>query len=127
MSIVGTLKQAHHELFVAKRSPHWHAVELKWIEDHPICSACGGFTHLQVHHVEPFHDDPSRELDTGNLLTLCMDGAKECHLHVGHSGAFAWHNPDVRADASRVLACRRANDMGALKLVLEQIQAKRVR
>ena len=42
------------------------------------------------------------ELDLNNLITLCMD--KECHLKVGHGNDFKDYNPDVEADAARVLA-----------------------
>jgi hypothetical protein len=51
----------------------------------------------------PFHLDPNKELDTTNLITLCM-GEKECHLHIGHGGSFRQYNPNVRTDAATVLA-----------------------
>jgi len=86
-----------------ERSPEWHKVEKEFLEKHPTCAACGGNIRLNVHHCMPFHLDPAKELATRNLITLCMEMGKECHLQIGHLGAFSRYNPDVRKDAAHIL------------------------
>lgn len=58
---------------------------------------------MRVHHVVPFHVDPSRELDPSNLMTLCE--AKKyginCHLLVGHLGNWRRWNPFVWLHANQ--------------------------
>ena len=65
-----------------------------------VCAACGRTTHLQVHHIEPFHLRPELELDPANLITLCM-GSYECHLVIGHGDSFRCYNPNVVEDAKK--------------------------
>ena len=84
------------------RSPKWPHVEKLHLKLEPSCAACGSTKKLNVHHKKPFHLFPELELDMHNLITLCMD--KECHLKVGHGNDFKDYNPDVEADAARVLA-----------------------
>lgn len=83
------------------RSPEWHKVEKEHLAVEGWCRYCGATTALQVHHVEPFHLDPAKELDPTNLITLCEnshDGV-ECHLHIGHLGNWKNFNPAVRTVA----------------------------
>jgi 5-methylcytosine-specific restriction endonuclease McrA len=80
----------------AERSPRWPAVRRAYLADHPTCEACGSRRELQVHHVFPFAQWPERELDRGNLITLCDD----CHLEVGHWGNYRTMNPCVREHAA---------------------------
>lgn len=79
------------------RSPHWPKVEAAHLAAEPFCRYCGGTKSLQVHHKEPFHLDPTKELDPTNLITLCEDykDGVECHLHVGHLGNWKSFNPHV--------------------------------
>jgi len=56
---------------------------------------------IQVHHVIPFHTDPSKELDENNLISLCKGG---CHLKIGHGGSYQFYNPHAREDAALALA-----------------------
>jgi 5-methylcytosine-specific restriction endonuclease McrA len=84
------------------RSPHWRAVELEFRRQHPTCAACGTKHLLAVHHVFPFSQYPQLELETANLIALCM-GPRECHLVVGHKGNWRAWNPSVRLDAQRQL------------------------
>ncbi len=86
----------------AKRSDKWPTVEKHFRATNPTCAACGGSDRLNVHHCIPFHLDPAKELDPTNLITLCM-GEKECHLHIGHLGAFSRWNPNVKEDALAIL------------------------
>lgn len=85
-----------------ERSPQWREVEKKFLASYPRCAACAGGSTLQVHHVTPFHTDPSKELDPTNLISLCM-GPFECHLRIGHGGNFKFANLHVRADAQDAL------------------------
>jgi hypothetical protein len=86
------------------RSSQWPKVRATYLQSHPICEACGQKDHLNVHHVIPFHNDPSKELDPTNMITLCTDGPgnMNCHLVIGHAGNFRGHNVKVREDAKRV-------------------------
>lgn len=76
------------------RSPKWRHVELAHLKAEPTCVACGSVKVLQVHHRQPFALHPELELDPNNLITLCM-GPNECHLKIGHGGAFAYYNPSI--------------------------------
>ncbi len=84
-------------LMFTPRSPGWQHVRFLHLENEPFCQWCGGTDSLQVHHVEPFHVDPSKELDPDNFITLCMS-IEECHYRQGHKGE-SWlaYDPDVRA------------------------------
>lgn len=85
----------------AKRSPGWARVQEHFLKAHPACECCGGTKTLRVHHVEPFHLNPARELDPDNLMTLCEAGRYgiNCHLLVGHLGNWSRWNPIARLDA----------------------------
>ena len=85
-----------------RRSSKWPTVREHFLKSNPACAACGQTDHLQVHHIRPFHLDPSLELNTGNLITLCEDEYL-CHLKIGHLGSFKKENPEVRKDAAEAL------------------------
>lgn len=87
----------------SKRSPKWSTIEKHFLAQNPACAACGGKDRLNVHHCKPFHLNPELELDTSNLITLCM-GEKECHFHLGHGGNFQKYCPDVREYAAQTLS-----------------------
>lgn len=84
------------------RSGKWPTVEKHFLGANPTCAACGTKIRLNIHHVKPFHDFPQLELDPTNLITLCMS-RKECHLLIGHGGAFSRYNPNVEEDAVEAL------------------------
>jgi hypothetical protein len=86
-----------------KRSSKWEGVERAHLAIQPFCMACRSQKHLNVHHIVPFHENPALELDYLNLLTLCMD-VKECHLRIGHGGAFSRININAVRDAANALA-----------------------
>lgn len=65
----------------AARSPKWSSIRKQHIKDNPCCAACGRCTKVEVHHIEPVHVNPNRELDPTNLITLCDD---PCHIVFGH-------------------------------------------
>ena len=83
-----------------KRSSKWPTARKKHLRLNPVCAVCGGEEKLEVHHIVPFHNDPTKELDPSNLITLC-EGNKNinCHLVVGHSFSYKTFNPNVREDA----------------------------
>ena len=86
------------------RSNHWPTVRKAHLKDQPACAACGGTSFLQVHHKLPFNEDPSKELDPTNFITLCMGSKFECHVKIGHGGSFKMYNPNVEADAKEALS-----------------------
>lgn len=86
----GVLREAHKH---ASRSSHWPVVRREHLATHGVCAACGGVRLLQVHHIEPFHEDPALELVESNLLTLCT--WRLCHIEIGHGGGYSFFNPKV--------------------------------
>ena len=87
-----------------RRSDKWPALRRKWLDTHPTCAGCGTTDQLQVHHIVPFHEDKSRELDESNLITLCEKPGHDCHFHFGHFLDWYRANPNVVADAATFLA-----------------------
>jgi 5-methylcytosine-specific restriction endonuclease McrA len=86
----------------SRRSSKWPSLRKSFLETHGSCAACGCTEHLEVHHIEPFHENPSLELDSNNLITLCdKPGKDNCHLEIGHLGSFKKKNPNVREEASK--------------------------
>ena len=98
------LRIVQHQVRAATkgRSPHWSTCRKDFLKKYPTCAACGSKLRLDVHHVEPFHLDPAKELDTTNLITLCMSSL-ECHFRLGHGGDYKAFNPLIRADATSSL------------------------
>ena len=86
-----------------ERSPLWSALEKEVKRDHPSCASCASKVGLNVHHIKPFHLHPELELETDNLIVLCMD-VNECHLLIGHGDNFKAYNADVVQDAAMLLA-----------------------
>lgn len=74
--------------------------------DRSRCRCCGASDNLNVHHIDPFHDDPTLELNPTNLVTLC----REHHFKVGHydrekkSSNWKSANPNVCADCDKMRA-----------------------
>ena len=86
---------------ITGRSNLWSEVRNKHIKKQPFCQACGSTKGLEVHHIEPFHVNPARELDETNLITLCN---KNCHLAFGHLMDYNSWNVDVIKDAGEYLS-----------------------
>jgi hypothetical protein len=84
-------------VFGAGRDPRWRAVRAAHLRGQPECQACAARRGLEVHHVEPVHLRPDRELDPGNLITLC----RACHFAFGHCWDWGLANPEVRADCNQ--------------------------
>ena len=85
----------------AARSGKWPTVRAAWLKDHNSCAACGGDTHLTVHHKQPFSREPSMELDATNLITLCEHPAHNCHFVFGHLCDWTSFNSEVERDCYR--------------------------
>jgi len=85
-----------------RRSSQWPKVRKLFLKVNPICAVCGENKKLEVHHIIPFHVDPTLELDLDNLITLCESKKKgsNCHLLFGHHGDYKKFNKDVKKDAS---------------------------
>ena len=83
------------------RSPEWEKARNEHLIKEPACRGCGSRINLEVHHKEPFHLDPAKELDPSNFITLCEcdKNGMNCHLLLGHLGDFKAFNPNVVADA----------------------------
>ena len=83
------------------RSPKWNELRKNTLLHNPGCQACGSITNLQVHHIQPFHLKPELELESKNLIVLCM-GKNECHLLLGHGDNFKKYNPYIVADTKNI-------------------------
>lgn len=86
--------------FGVKRSSHWPKARAAHIAKFPTCAVCAGHENLEVHHVEPFHVNPERELDPTNFITLCEAPGHNCHFLFGHFLSWRCFNPAVRTDAT---------------------------
>lgn len=77
------------------RSGSWSRVRSLFLKNNPQCCACGTKRKLQVHHIQPVHLCPEKELDTTNMITLC----KSCHFIFGHLMDWSSWNINVVTDA----------------------------
>lgn len=57
---------------------------------------------LQVHHVKPFKEQPELELDSSNLITLCL--LRDCHVDIGHGGHYKFYCLDVQVICASIAA-----------------------
>jgi len=81
----------------AYRSPKWRDIRKKFLEENPSCAACGKDSKVEVHHIEPVHLNPDRELDKNNLITLCDS---PCHFVFGHLLNYKSWNESVVSDST---------------------------
>lgn len=103
------------------RSPEWPKVERAYKKLNPVCECCGSKVKLNVHHKKPFHLFPELELDPTNLITLCMDSKRECHLHIGHGDDFKDYNPNVVQDVQKL-----HEDISLFATVADEAKANRL-
>lgn len=75
----------------------WSKVRKEHLTENNFCAACGRDKKLEVHHIEPVHLNPDKELDPSNLITLCDD---PCHLLFGHLMNYKSWNKDVVIDCA---------------------------
>lgn len=111
------VREASKSIF---RSSKWAGARTQFLSIHTECAACEGKTHLQVHHMKPFHLHPELELDENNLIVLCM-GTWDCHLRLGHGDSFKCYNPNIKIDAMKF----RISSKSERKLLLEEAKLKR--
>lgn len=83
------------------RSSRWAKVRAEFLKENGRCAACGTDKDLEVHHIIPYHLDPTTELEYTNLITLC---GKRCHFIFGHLCDWKSWNTDVIED------CKKYND-----------------
>ena len=81
----------------ATRSPKWKKVRQEFLKSNGVCAGCGTKDKLEVHHIEPVHMNPDRELDITNLITLCD---KYCHFAIGHLLDYKSWNKNVIQDSA---------------------------
>jgi hypothetical protein len=97
MNIYSILTKYWYGLYtLSGRSYLWPVVRKKHLEKQPYCMACGSKIKPEVHHIIPYHVDPSKELAEDNLITLCD---KYCHFVFGHLMDWKSWNPGVSEDA----------------------------
>lgn len=121
--LLSELRESENAPPESERSGRWPTVRKHFLEAHPTCEGCGRDFNLNVHHIVPFHTNPSLELSVANLITLCAgddatnsDGDRwadfNCHFYLGHdpdgpSGPrksnWKLSNPNVRKDAKKHL------------------------
>jgi hypothetical protein len=100
------------------------AAQHRHLVANPTCAACESRPG-QAHHVRPFNAFPELGADPANFVTLCEGlGTKNCHLLLGHGGAFRFFNPDVLV---HVAAFRRAKTGSAEEAVAAEARARRRR
>lgn len=81
----------------AVRSPKWSKVRKEHLKNNPRCRGCNSQSDLEVHHIEPVHINPEKELDPSNLITLC---GRHCHITIGHLMDYKSWNINVVNDAA---------------------------
>lgn len=95
---VNVIKHGVRDIGVSKkRSSLWNSVKNQFLKENNRCAVCGSKKRLNVHHKKPFHLYPELELDSDNLITLCMS-KKECHLVIGHGSYFSAYNKNIEDD-----------------------------
>lgn len=87
---------AGKQIRCAVRSPKWKSVREQHLLENSHCAACGRNSKLEVHHIEPVHINPERELDPTNLITLC---SSPCHIVFGHLMDWKSWNTNVIKDS----------------------------
>jgi len=82
--------------FGAARSSMWGYTRDEYEKLHPKICFCGTTKKIELHHIIPFHKDPTKERDFDNLIWLC----RKHHYDFGHLKSWYSHNIDVRDDAA---------------------------
>jgi hypothetical protein len=96
---IGILSADEIEALGTPRSPKWKRLRDDHIRRNPACIVCGNTKNIVPHHIVPVHQNPERELDPENLVSLCEGDTFNCHLFFGHLRNWSKHNPNVVEDA----------------------------
>ena len=82
------------------RSSKWPAFRKLHLKKE--CEVCGKkgtlLSPLELHHVEPYHVNPARELDPTNVITGC----RRCHQLIYHLDSFKSWNINAHKDAENL-------------------------
>ena len=85
--------------FGVARSGGWSTFRKNFITG-KVCAVCARHDKLEVHHIIPFWQDPSQELNPLNCTVLCQGlGTRNDHLYFGHLGKWASWNVNVIKDS----------------------------
>jgi len=76
---------------VHRRSSDWRKLRNAYKEQNPVCIACGSEKKIEIHHIVPFGEDRTKEMDWENLSTFC----KRHHFSIGHMMSYKKYNPDA--------------------------------
>jgi hypothetical protein len=90
----------------SQRAPQWKAFREAHLLRHPACSVCGGVEELEVHHRQPWHLFPEKELDPENCMTACVSkrlAGMNCHLLL-HGGNWKKYSTCPEGVASVILS-----------------------
>ena len=93
----------YYRLGGLSRSPLWRKFREEQIKLRGgRCELCKGTKTLELHHIESFVRNPSRELDSENVMILCESGKNGvvCHRFFGHLGDYRKINPNVIDDVN---------------------------
>ena len=74
------------------RDPGWYVFRNKHIKKQ--CPFCGTTKRLELHHIVPFSDNSSLELEPDNVETACRD----CHWKFCHLLSWQSSNPNLKQD-----------------------------
>ena len=98
--MINWIKSLFFRIKFGARSSKWSTFK-KWYEEthRKECAVCGN-KKCSLHHIAPFHIDPSKELDSQNVIWLCDWRGNNCHFTFGHLCDFSAYNPVVEADAA---------------------------
>lgn len=81
------------------RSNDWKKLRKEHLIKNPNCAVCGSKKNVVPHHIIPIKEDPAKELDPENLITLCENKTFNCHLFFGHLKNWNKYNINVVSDA----------------------------
>lgn len=95
-SILQYLEIVEDRTSTSARSGKWPKIRNEFVAEHPNCAACNSEKMINCHHIEPFSENPERELDKNNLISLCFS----CHFIFGHLKSWTSHNPNVVQDSA---------------------------
>lgn len=104
-----------------RRHKDWPMFRYLILGKRPRCAYCGTTKKVELHHIEPYHEAPERELDPANVIPLC-ESISNCHLTQGHLGNYMQANPTIKNDCEQY----QAKKSDANKIMKERRKRTRV-